>query len=139
MDPEATVRKWMDAFNGHDVDGAASIYAPDAIVYDPAYPAPLEGVEAMQRDHEDFFSAFPDIKVRLLSVMSKGDYVMCEVLFLGTNSGPIQTPGGLVPPTNRGIELRVAFTGRVNPQGLFVEEHRYFDTASLLRTLGLKR
>lgn len=137
MSLEDMTRKWQDAFNRHDVNEVVSVYSTDTVVYDPAFPEPLKGHEGVRKDVENFFGGFPDVKVQILNLMTKGDVILGKVLFTGTNSGPLGTAKGTVPATNRQIEFRSAFSARANSQNLLVEERRYFDTRSLLRSLGL--
>ena len=137
MNPEETAKKWMNAMNKHDASGLASVYASDTVAHDPLYPAPLKGVDAIRKDAEIFFKAFPDLKVKLKTVAAKGNIVIGEVSMAGTNSGPLESPNGTIPATNKRIDMQGAFTARVNSKGLIVEEHRYYDTASMMRSLGI--
>src|SRR6266705_4236863 len=58
---EAASRKFADTFNKHDLDALAKLYAEDAVAYDPMYPEPLRGREAIRKDAATFFRGFPDI------------------------------------------------------------------------------
>ena len=51
------------------------------------YPAPLKGLEAIRKDAENFFRAFPDIRVEFLHLMSKADTVMGESCFYRNKYG----------------------------------------------------
>ena len=46
---EAASRKFADTFNKHDLDALARLYAEGAVAYDPMYPEPLRGREAIRR------------------------------------------------------------------------------------------
>ena len=139
MNPIETARKWAKEFNKHDVDGVVSVYASNIVSYDPFYPAPLKGLDSIRKDTKNFFKAFPDMKIKFLNLMTKGNTIMGELQFTGTNSGPLDSPNGKIPATNKRIEMRGAFTARVNAKGLLVEERRYYDTASMMRSLGLMK
>ena len=132
-------RKWAKAQNRRDVDAVVSVYAPNIISYDPMSPAPMKGIDAIRKDAENFFKAFPNMKVKFLNLMTKGNTIMGEVRFTGTNSGPLESPNGTIPATSKRIEMNGAFTARANARGLLVEEHRYYDTASMMRSLGLMK
>jgi hypothetical protein len=47
------------------------------------------------------------------------------------------TPAGALPPTGRTIDLRMTSMLTLDADGRVVEEHRYFDTATMFRQLGL--
>jgi steroid delta-isomerase-like uncharacterized protein len=130
-------QKQMDAFNRHSGADWETFYAPDAVVYDPQYPEPLRGRAAIRKDVEDFFGAFPDIRVTLRTVLEDGDAQGWEVSVAGTHKGALPLPTGDVAPTGKRIELSVGGFARVNSQGLVVEERRYFDLAGMMAQLGL--
>ena len=137
MATEDTVKRTLDAFNRHDAAAFAAQYAPDAVVYDPMYPQPLKGRDAIRKDVEDFFTAFPDIQFKVSSIMAKGDTGALEGQGTGTHTGPIAGPAGTIPGTNRRIEMPAAFFVRINDRGLLIEERRYMDMAGMMQQLGL--
>lgn len=130
-------KKSVAAINQHDPNAVAAFYAADAVVYDPTYPAPLRGREAITRDAEVFFRAFPDLKVELVSEAEKGDQGAAEFRMTGTHRGPLETPQGSIPPTNKRIDLKGVSWTRLNSQGLVIEERRYYDTATFMQQLGV--
>jgi steroid delta-isomerase-like uncharacterized protein len=136
---EEASRKLAKAITTHDLDGLAKVYASDAVAYDPMYPEPLRGREAIKKDSADFFRAFPDLRFEISNIIEKDDGLGAgEVLMTGTHTGPLATPtGGEVPPTNKRIELKGAAFVRLNGSGEIVEERRYYDVGTILRQLGV--
>jgi steroid delta-isomerase-like uncharacterized protein len=134
-----TSRKLADTFTKHDLDALAKLYAEDAVAYDPMYPEPLRGRAAIRKDAATFFRGFPDIRFEIISTIEKNEREGAdEVRLTGTHTGPLETPTGQdLPPTNRRVELRGAAFARLNERGEIVEEHRYYDVASVLRQLGV--
>jgi ketosteroid isomerase-like protein len=55
----------------------------------------------------------------------------------GTNTGPLVSPEGEMPPTGRRVNIRMAFILRVRPDGQIEEDQTYFDEAEFLKQLGL--
>jgi len=137
MAAEDIVKRAADAVNRHDANAFAALYAPDAVAYDPMYPQPLRGRDAIRKDIEDFFKAFPDIQFKLSNIIARGDTIACEAEGTGTHRGPLAGPQGEIPATNRRLEMRAAFFVRINAQDLVAEERRYFDTAGMMQQLGL--
>ena len=134
---EARIRTVMDAFNQHDSGGFSAAYASDAVVYDPQYSEPLRGRDAIRKDVEAFFETFPDISGSAERVFEKGSEVAFEASFKGTNKGPLRTPGGDVPPTNKPVTMMGAVFVRFNGRGEIDEERRYFDIGAMLAQLGV--
>jgi len=136
---EAASRKFADTFNKHDLDGLAKLYAEDAVAYDPMYPEPLRGREAIRKDTAGFFRGFPDIRMEVITTLEKDDRNGADEMRLtGTQTGPLETPTGQVlPPTNKRVEMRGSGFARLNERGEIVEERRYYDVATLLRQLGI--
>jgi steroid delta-isomerase-like uncharacterized protein len=134
---EDLAKTWTDAFNRHDARAVAAAYAQDCIAYDPFYPEPLRGRAAIEKDAAEFFRAFPDLRVEVISIFEKGDRAAGEVTMKGTNTGPLATPMGEVPATGKRIDLRGALVGRINAEKLIVEERRYYDTGTMMKQLGL--
>ena len=126
-----------DAWNRHDARAVSNFYTADATVVDPAYPEPLAGKAAIEKDAADFFVAFPDLKVNRVKVISEGDSVVAEVTASGTHRGPLQFPSGLIPATNKRMEFRIAVSQDLDASGNVRQERRYFDVAGVLTQLGL--
>ena len=132
-------KKFADVFNKHDLDGVAELYASDAIAYDPMYPEPLRGRDAIRKDTATFFRGFPDIRLEIINTIEKDDRTGAdEIRLTGTQTGPLETPTGQeLPPTNKRVEMRGGAFTRLNDRGEIVEERRYYDVGTLLRQLGL--
>jgi steroid delta-isomerase-like uncharacterized protein len=134
---EAIIRKQADAWNRHDAEAVAQSYSEDATVIDPQYPEPLKGRDAIRKDAADFLAASPDLVFRLDRILVEGDTIAYEGVGRGTQTGPLQLPTGLIPPTNKPFEFRFAGFDRLDEAERVREEHRYFDVAGLLGQLGL--
>lgn len=134
---EDLAKKWTEATNRHDARAVAAYYTQDCVVHDPFYPEPLKGRAAIEKDNADFFRAFPDLRVEVISIFEKGDRAAGEIRMTGTNTGTLVTPAGEVPATGKRIDMRGALVGRINAENLIVEERRYYDTGTLMQQLGL--
>ena len=134
---QETVQKNIKSTNERDSDAFTSTYAPNAIAYDPFYPECLVGRETILKDKEDFITAFPDLQAKVNRVINSPDGIAVEMELLGTNLGPLATPEGEIPPTSQSLVLRMARFFRFNSFGEITEDHRYYDTASIIQQLGL--
>lgn len=55
----------------------------------------------------------------------------------GTHTGPLATPMGEVPPTGKRLDMVGVTIATLDDRGLIKEEKRFYDTANVLRQLGL--
>jgi steroid delta-isomerase-like uncharacterized protein len=129
--------KQIAIFNSHDVEAWVNTYAENTTLTDPGYTEPLRGRDAVRKDVQDFWTAFPDMRFRVTNVIVDGDQFSIEGIGTGTNEGPIQTPAGTIDPTHKRVEMKWASVGRVDGSELITEERRYYDQASLFQQLGL--
>ncbi|MBS1518339.1 MAG: ester cyclase [Bacteroidetes bacterium] len=55
-----------------------------------------------------FKQAFPDLELQHKNIFGNGNKVAVEFTAHGTHSGPLQTPGGVIPPSGKKVEINVA-------------------------------
>jgi steroid delta-isomerase-like uncharacterized protein len=127
----------FEAMNAHDVSAFAGFYADEAVVVDPQYPEPLRGRAAVEQDARAFLTAFPDLRMVLVSALFDDRTIAAEATLSGTHDGPLVLPDGELPPTGRRLEFPMAVFSRVDDSGRIVEERRYYDLAGQQRQLGL--
>lgn len=58
--PRAVLKRFIDAFHRGDVEALVALYVPKASNHQVAAGPPVVGREALRRDFEAFFRAFPD-------------------------------------------------------------------------------
>jgi steroid delta-isomerase-like uncharacterized protein len=133
------IRKWTEAYNSGDVDRIAALFAPDAQVRHVFYAEPLQGRQGVRDAEAPLFSAFSDFTWACTDVAASpnSDVLGLEWMVTAKNTGALPTPGGVLPPTGRTVEIRGASMIRVNGDGLIASEHRYFDVASMMAQLGM--
>ena len=137
VDPahEDLLNRILMAFEACDAESAAALYEPDAAYY--LYPEVLHGREAIKESMQGWFTAFPDTQWELQNLMSSGDTFVAEGLFKGTQTGPLPTPEGEIPPTGKTVEMPCCFIGRVSENGLVSEDRTYVNAAMMMEQLGL--
>jgi predicted ester cyclase len=123
-EPEDVIRGYTAAKERRDLDAMAEFLDPNVLSYDPSFPEPVRGRDACRKASE-ILARVPDLKIGILSILSKGDAVAGE--FVTTFS---------MPPSGRRIELRYAKFFRVSSKGLITEEREYSDSAEKERQLG---
>jgi steroid delta-isomerase-like uncharacterized protein len=135
---EDIVRRLADAMNRRDANAEATLFAQDAVRYNPMTPEGLRGRETIRKVSENLAKAFPVLNVSVLHISAKGDTVAAEWVATGRHSGALELPTGSLPPTNREVTIRGANFYRFNREGLISEDRGYYDMASFLQQLGLK-
>jgi len=130
-------RKWSNAVNDRDMGAFGELYAPNAVMRDPAYDGAVEGRDSIRSEMEQFLRAFPDLRVAPRTWVEENGVIATEGEFEGTHEGPLVTPAEEIPGSGR----RVRFTGaafyQLDGQGRVLEERRYYDIAGILAQLGV--
>jgi steroid delta-isomerase-like uncharacterized protein len=130
---EALVREHMDSENRHEFDATMETF------HHPRYELMAtgdvyDGPEEVERYFEESRRAFPDQRNELLALHHADDAVLVEAVVRGTHLGPLRS----LPPTGREYELPIlsifVFDG-----GKLICERVYFDSATMLRQLGVAR
>jgi steroid delta-isomerase-like uncharacterized protein len=135
-DSASIIQRLFDGFNAKDYEGIVALAADDFELMDVGSGEKYSGPEGARRNAEGWLTAFPDVKVELLNIVSSGDWAVAEAVGRGTHSGPMQTPMGEVAPTGRPMELHFCSIIKVQ-DGKIVEERDYYDAMTIVNQLGL--
>jgi steroid delta-isomerase-like uncharacterized protein len=128
---ERTVREHMDSENRHEFDATLATFhhpryeiVPTGDVYD--------GPDEVSAYFAETRAAFPDQRNRLIALHHAEDAVIVEFNLLGTDLGAFR---GL-PATGRSFECP-SLAVFVFEEDRLVCERAYFDSATILRQLGI--
>jgi steroid delta-isomerase-like uncharacterized protein len=135
MTHQQLVDRHYAQINSNDFSDVAELFSPDVVTEVPD-AGRLTGIEPFVAYGRAFLRAFPDGRIHGDRNLEDGDRVVVEGRFTGTNTGPLQTPAGELPPTGRAMVLPFADVFRV-ADGKIAEHHVYYDTLGLLAQLGL--
>lgn len=136
QDERAVVRSLFDSFNDGDLDRAVGVVGDDFELVDVAAGQTFHGPEGCREWLETFRTALPDAHTELVTVFVEGSRVATEHVGRGTHTGPFVTPSSTIPPTGRRVELRFAELFELR-EGKITRLHAYYDSATLMRQLGL--
>lgn len=129
---EKFVADLIAAWNAHDIERLASLYAPDYEEMDVAQAKPQLGRDGIRRTAMAYLRAFPDLQVTLNEVVIDDNRVAMAWTWCGTHRGTMMN----IPPTGRNVTVRgTSFLTIEDSQirrGL-----RVWDMAGLLRSIGL--
>jgi ketosteroid isomerase-like protein len=116
-----------------DWDGAASLFAADAVHVDPT--GRHEGRPAIRAWCEEGGGAFSDMSFPPSLVLEVGDTVVVEYLFRATHTGPLTLPDRVIPATGIASELPCVTIFEIR-DGKFVNMRDYFDIMTGMGQIG---
>jgi steroid delta-isomerase-like uncharacterized protein len=128
--------KGIAAWDAHDADAWVDLFADDFTWNDWSLPEPVRDKTAARALFASWITAFPDMQVKQTDRVIGDDAVAGEIVFMGTNTGPMIMAGTEIPPTNRTVTGRGAYIARVR-DGKIVEFSAHEDIAGLMVQLGL--
>ena len=134
---KAYLAAW-DAWNAGDKAKYRAAYADNAVSRWPDTPTPERtGGDAIVTASFDFRGGFPDIKATPQIVLVNGRSVAAVYLTTGTNSAPMKTPMGEMPPSNKKIGALVFHTATFNDANQIADETWVMDGNTMAHQLGM--
>ncbi|HKT03091.1 MAG TPA: ester cyclase [Rugosimonospora sp.] len=127
-------REHHRAFNDRAWSRAPQLYSPDVVMIEPGGTS--HGIDAFLAHSQGFARAFPDSRAEITSLIEAGDLVAVEAVYTGTNTGPLATPAGELPPTGQALTLPYCAVFEV-VAGRIVQQRVYYDQATFAVQLGL--
>ena len=129
---EAIVVEHMESENRHEFDVTLATFEHpryELIATGDIFDGPQE----VSRYFDETRTAFPDQRNELIALHHADDAVIVEAMLFGTHLGSFR---GL-PPTGRQFEMRFCAMFLFEGESDLVCERVYFDSASILRQLGI--
>lgn len=119
------------AWNAHDADAVAAVFADDAILREAGRPDVLRGRAAIRERAAMLLAAFPDFRLERQVLVVDGERHADRWIMTGTHRGELL---GLAP-TGRAVRVEGATFTRLGADGLVVEDVHFVDFAGLLAQL----
>jgi steroid delta-isomerase-like uncharacterized protein len=132
VDNGATIKTWVASMVKGDLDKAP--YAEDAETSDPT--GKYKGKKQILDSLKAWKTAFPQGTAEVTNQIAQGDHVTSEVVYKATHTGPLASPTGTIPATNKPIVLKTMLVSSFR-DGLIQRERTYFDQPDLMRQLGI--
>lgn len=124
------------AYNEKDWDSVRDALAPGFVYEEVATHRRAEGVEEVLELWRGWAEALPDSRATFGNAYVAGSDVILELTWRGTQTGPLRTPEGEIPPTGKGIDLPSCQVLHVEG-GKATSMRQYFDMQTLLTQLGV--
>ena len=123
-----------DIFQNGDLAVADQILTPDFVWHSPGIPPELlRGPEGMKQFASIARNAFPDQQITHDDTISVGDKVVIRWTVRATHQGEFMG----IPPTGKSFTVSNADTCRFTSGGRICEHWGVFDSAALMRQLGV--
>ena len=94
-DNEKIIRSLFAAFNRHDVEALAALYAEDAYLMSSDFSEPRHGPDGVRKTYSELFSQLPQIHDEVKTLIAKGDDAAVE--FISTWAAKGNMPAGKLP------------------------------------------
>lgn len=125
-------RQMLDVITARDLDGLRALYHPD-YSYEGSDGVEHKGADAGIEMASTYLEAFSDLSLEVRHELQCGEHVsVIEFTGRGTHDGDLEG----IAPTGRTVEIPVCNVVEV-ADGKILREREYFDTAVLLRQLGV--
>lgn len=119
------------AWNAHDADAVAAVFAEDALVREVGMPE-MRGREAVRLRATALLAAFPDLRLERIELLIDGDRHADRWVLSGTHKGELFG----IAPTGRSIRIEGATFTRLDAHGLVIEDVHFSDPAGLMAQLS---
>src|SRR5438445_10758464 len=96
---EQLVRGFFAALDSGDLDRVAAAIDPGCAFEAPGFT--LHGPGEIVGWMRHFIDAFPDVRHRVVEVVTDGERAATELEITGTHTAPLSGPAGTVEPTGR--------------------------------------
>lgn len=124
------------AFNAADWDQIRATIAPQCGLYrDRDAAARRESRRLAAIAGRGWKQALPDAQGTVHKAVSQGNTVVQEITWVGTQTGPLPTPAGMLPPSGKAFRVAAAIWYTVDGERV-QEIHHYLDVLALLQQLG---
>jgi steroid delta-isomerase-like uncharacterized protein len=129
---KAVAQKTVDAMNTGNLALLDSAFIPNFVEHTPDPMIEAKGIEGLKEGYSMMRTAFPDVKIEVLSMVAEGDKVMIHQTFIGTNTaawGPMPATGKAVKAD--GVDIFTLKDGKIT------EHWAVYDAMKMMEQMGL--
>ena len=125
-----------ELFNQRKVDEAAKNLTSNATWTNTSTGETFQGQSGFKTFCQGWITAFSDARADIQIQFASDTHVVTEFIGRGTHDGPLKSPQGSIPPTKKKINVKFCEILQIT-NGKVSEGRLYFDTATMMRQLGL--
>ena len=134
-DLASLARAQVESFNTNDWEAVRASMLVDVVYDERATGRVMQGPEAIIEAMKGWKTFNSDVTGTISNIHVSGDTAVVEVTWEGTMDGPLETPGGSVPPTGKSHATHGAWVMTFEGDKLR-ESRNYFDMLQLLQQVG---
>ncbi len=128
-------RENVEAYTSGDWQRLKAPLASDVVYDEVGSQRRMQGADQLVEAYQGWKRALPDGKGTIRNAFASGNSVAIEVTWTGTQSGPLEGPGGTIPASGKSFSMPGAQL--ITFEGDKVKElHQYFDLMTLLQQVG---
>lgn len=132
---QAISERYLKVWNEGDLDVIDELHAPGYVRHYVDIYEDFVGIDAYKKWVTDTRTTFPDFTVTIEETFFAVDKIVVKATVTGTNTGPLKTPMGEMPPTGKKMRFRAAAIMQI-VDGQITEEWIYYNQAPVLQQLG---
>jgi steroid delta-isomerase-like uncharacterized protein len=121
--------------NEGDLTAADRVMHPECVIRYSHLPEEIVGIEAYKEYDKITRNTFPDFKMAVDDFFVKNNKIVGYWSLDATNTGPLMTPMGELPPTNKKVHITGVFISYI-VDGKIKEDVAYFDMLNMMQQLG---
>jgi steroid delta-isomerase-like uncharacterized protein len=111
------------------------VLAANAVYDEKGTHRRIQGTGEIIEVWQGWAKAFPDSKATFVREFASGDTAVLEVVWKGVHTGPLETPTGIIPASNKPLELPACQVFQVEG-GKVTNFSQYFDMLTMLTQIG---
>jgi SnoaL-like polyketide cyclase len=100
-----TAKASVIAYNEKNWEKLRAMVVEKGVYDEKATRRRLQGVDQIIEAWQGWGKAIPDSKATFVGEYASGDTAILEMVWKGVHTGPLQTPTGTIPPSNKPIEV----------------------------------
>jgi steroid delta-isomerase-like uncharacterized protein len=109
--------------------------AADAVYDEKGTHRRIQGAGEIIEAWQGWAKAFPDSKATIVREFASGDTAVLELVWKGVHTGPLETPTGTIPASNKPVEIPACQVVQVEGGKIKSGSH-YFDLLTMLTQIG---
>ena len=125
----------VTAYNDKDWSKAKDSLAADAVYDEKGTHRRIQGAGQIIEAWQGWAKAFPNSKATFVREFASGDTAVLELMWRGVHTGPLPTPTGIIPASNKPVEFPACEVVQVEGGKVKSASH-YFDMLTMLTQIG---
>jgi steroid delta-isomerase-like uncharacterized protein len=124
----------VESFNQDDLDRASALLGT-GVYNEVGTGRKLRGQAEIRPALQGWRKAMPDVKGTVTNAVASGNTAVLEVSWSGTQTGPLDGPGGTLPPSGKRQTTPAAWIFEFDGDKIR-ESRQYFDMMSFMQQIG---